>query len=391
VSPFSRDQVALHERLAAFGAELGDDLVARDREQRFERKDWDRLAEHGVLGLPVPRAYGGSEELPLTCAYAMEGLGLGCRDNGLLIGAGAHVWAVELPIWKYGDEAQRRRYLPELVSGRMIGAHAITEAGAGSDALAMAATARRDGDHFVLDGQKRFVTNAPVADLFLVYATINPRLGFTGVTAFLVERDTPGLTVETTFEKTGLRTMPWGEVTLTDCRIPADRVLGGPKKGGKVFATTMAWERALILAPMLGAMRRQIDDCIAYAVSRRQFGKPIGRLQSVSNAVVDMSVRLEAARLLTYRAAEDLAAGVAGSALPEMAQLCTSEAAVETFLAAIQVFGGYGYTVNAEIERNLRDALGTRISSGTSDVQRHLIAAKLGLLDPPPVADRSEP
>jgi alkylation response protein AidB-like acyl-CoA dehydrogenase len=383
---FTPEQIALHERLAGVGAQLGGDLIERDRSERFDRKDWTRLAEQSVFALPIPREYGGLAETPVTCAHALEGLGRGCRDNGLLVGAGAHIWAVELPIWKFGTQAQCRHYLPRLIDGRMIGAHAITEADAGSDALAMSATADRDGDLYLLNGQKRFVTNAPVADVFLVYATVNPKLGFTGVTAFLVHRDQPGLTVETTFEKSGLRTMPWGEVTLTNCRIPASQRLGREKQGGQVFATTMAWERSLILAPLLGAMRRQIDACVEHARTRRQFGKPIGKLQSVSNAIVDMHVRLEAARMLTYRAAAELASGSPApprSPLPEIAKLYTSEAAVETFLAAIQVFGGYGYTVNAEIERNLRDAIGTRISSGTSDVQRFLIAAKLGVLDPP--------
>ncbi|WP_370950013.1 acyl-CoA dehydrogenase family protein [Amycolatopsis sp. cg5] len=375
---WSETQVALHERFAVLGEELGDDLDARDREQRFSTSDWARCAAEGVFGLPVPVEYGGLGLDPVTCAYALEGLGRGCLDNGLLIAAGAHIWATQLPILRYGTAEQKRKYLPKLCSGTVIGAHAITEEGSGSDSLSLGTTATVENGHYVLNGRKRFITNAPVAGLFVIYATVNPKLGFTGVTAFLVDADQPGLTVETHYEKTGLRTVPWGELRLENCRIEESAVLGRPKQGGKVFATTMAWERALILAPLLGAMARQIDDCVAHAVTRKQFGQPIGRFQSVANTIVEMRVRLASARLLTYQAASDLLAGTP-SDLPEIAQLQTSEAAVRTALDAMGVFGGYGYTTGAGLERHLRDMLGTRVSSGTSDVLRHVLAAKLGL------------
>ncbi|MET7851635.1 acyl-CoA dehydrogenase family protein [Streptomyces avermitilis] len=375
---WTEEQAELHERLRLLGAELGHDLEERDGSQRLQDGDWKRCAEAGVLALPLPKAYGGAERDPLTCAIAMEGLGHGCRDNGLLISLGAHLWAVELPIMVFGTDEQKRRYLPGLHDGSLTGAHAITEGASGSDAMAMTMTASRDGEHYILSGSKRFVTNAPIADVFIVHATLDPELGFTGVTAFLVERDQPGVSVETRFEKSGLRTAPWGELSLKNCSVHASRRLGAEKQGSRILATTMAWERALILAPLLGTMRRQIDECIEYAHSREQFGQPIGRFQSVSNRIVDMWVRLEQARLLTYRAGWDLA-GTTSSVFSEAAQMQVSEAAVATFQDAMQIFGALGYTKERDAERNLRDALGTRISSGTTDIQRLVMAEKLGI------------
>jgi alkylation response protein AidB-like acyl-CoA dehydrogenase len=364
-------QTALHERMRELS-------VAVDETEVFSRKGWQQCADAGVLGLPIPLEYGGLGLDPLTCAYAMEGLGHGCRDNGLLMSAGAHMWAAEIPIWVFGSPEQKQRLLPELCSGRMIGAHAITEPGAGSDALSLTTHARRDNGCYVLNGEKRFVTNGPVADVLIVYATIDSALGFTGVTAFLVDRDQPGLRVEADAPKAGLRTAPWARITLEDCVVPASQRLGAEKQGRFVFATTMAWERALILAPLLGGMQRQIDECLRFARERKQFGRRISDFQSVAHTIVEMRVRLESARLLTYRAAADLT-HTTDSMFPEMAKLRTSEAAVQTYLDALEIHGALGYTVGAEIERDLRDALGTRISSGTSAIQRNIIAGKLGL------------
>ncbi|MER7759611.1 acyl-CoA dehydrogenase family protein [Streptomyces sp. NPDC097619] len=345
---------------------------------------WDGLAAAGVLALNAPAEHGGLGHSALTCALALDALGHGCRDLGLLISAGAHMWAVGVPVARYGTPEQRAHYLPGLASGRLVGAHAITEEGTGSDALGLDARARREGDHYVLDGRKRFVTNAPDADVFLVYATLDPRLGFTGVTAFLVERGRPGVRVETEQRKMGLNSCAWGQLVLDGVEVPAARRLGAEKQGSAVFATVMAWERTLLLAPLLGAMERQIEDCAARARTRRQFGRRIGSFQSVSNRIVDMRLRLETSRALLRTAAWELDRpgpdrDRRSSPLPELVKLQVSEAAVATFQDAMQIFGGHGYTEDAGIEERLRDALGTRISSGTSDMQRDVVAAKLGL------------
>lgn len=347
------------------------------------KADWQALAARQVMALPVATEYGGLAHSAVTCAFALEGLGYGCRDIGLLISAGAHVWAVELPIIHFGTPEQKNAYLPGLASGRLVGAHAITETETGSDALAMHATARRDGGKYVLTGRKRFITNAPTADLFLVYATVGLQLGFTGVTAFLIERGHPGLRVEDEYRKIGLRSCQWGQVVLNECVVDEDMRLGVEKQGSEIFASVMAWERTLLLAPLVGAMEHQIEECVTRARSRRQFGRRIGAFQSVANRIADMKLRLETSRSLLHAAAWELDQESSWrghpSCYPELIKLHLSEAAVATFADAMQIFGGYGYCEEAGIEEHLRDALGTRISSGTSDMQRDVIAAKLGL------------
>ncbi|MEU7340184.1 acyl-CoA dehydrogenase family protein [Streptomyces sp. NPDC007074] len=364
------EQLDLHDSLRSKGAAAA---------------DWQALADLHVMALPVPREHGGLGHSALSCALALDGLGHGCRDIGLLIAAGAHMWAVALPLMKFGSPEQRRAYLPGLASGRLVGAHAITETEAGSDALALRTVARREEGGYVLTGRKRFVTNAPDADVFLVYATLDSRLGFTGVTAFLVERGQPGVRVEDEQRKMGLDSCHWGQVVLNECVVPDRMRLGVEKQGSAIFSTVMAWERTLLLAPLLGAMERQLEECVDRARTRRQFGRRIGSFQSVANRIVDMRLRLETSRALLRSAAWELDHGPSdggrrsSSPLPELVKLQVSEAAVATFEAAMQIFGGHGYTEEAGIEERLRDALGTRISSGTSDMQRDVVAAKLGV------------
>lgn len=363
------------------GESLSKDVAERDKAGVFGHDDWTLCAEHGVLGLPLPPAYGGGGCDPVEYVRAMEGFGHGCRDNGLLMAIGAHILAAEVPIWEFGDEDQRRTYLPPLAAGRLIGANAMTEPASGSDALALTTTAERDGGCYRLTGRKLYVTNAPVAGVFVVYATVGPELGFTGVTAFLVEPDDPGVSVRELPEKMGLRTTRWGEVELDGCRIPASRRLGAERQGGAIFARSMVWERALLLAPWLGVMRREIDECVRHCRRRRQFGKHIGHFQSVANRLVDMRIRWEISRMLIYRAAAELDRPGSGI-FPEVGKLYVSEAAVEVFTSAMQIYGALGYTSDGRAERNLRDAHGMTIASGTSDLQRVIIAGKLGVTWP---------
>jgi alkylation response protein AidB-like acyl-CoA dehydrogenase len=353
-------------------------IRALENAQALDTVGWHLFAANGVLGLPIPASFGGQGVDPVTCAFALEGLGQGCRDNGLLMAIGAHTWGVEVPIWKFGTSEQRATLLPRMCGGAAIGAHAITEAEAGSDALSLKTSARREGDHYILSGSKRFVTNAPIATLFLVYATINPKLGFTGVTAFLVDRETQGVSVSPGNEKMGLRTAPWGDLILNDCAVELSCRLGSEKQGRHIFAVAMAWERALMLAPLLGTMQRHIDACMDRARSRHQFGQRIGKFQAVARRIVEMQLRLETARAFTYRAAWMLRHDE-GSLLSEAAKLIVSEAAVKTAMDAMEIHGGEGYLVQTELERDLRDVLGARVSSGTSDLQHSIIAAKMGI------------
>jgi alkylation response protein AidB-like acyl-CoA dehydrogenase len=370
----------LQDSAIAFARQaLASDMVTADRAESFNRDGWQHCANFGVLGMPVPKEHGGLG-LGLSALLAvMEGLGYGTRDQGLLFSLNAHLWTNTIPILEYGSPAQRQRFLPPLCDGTLIGANAASEADAGSDIFAMRTRATRDGETYVLSGTKMFVTNAPVADLFVAYATVDPALGPTGITAFIVERETPGLTVSRHLHKMGLRTSPMAEVVFDDCRVPVSQRLGREGRGVDVFECSMEWERGCILAGCLGVMRRQLEECIRHARERKQFGRPIGKNQSVANRIVDMRVRLETCRPLVYRIGtlKDRKAPAALEAA--MAKLYVSDCYVKSSLDAIQVFGGYGYMTEQQVERDLRDAVGSGLYSGTSEIQRNIIARALGL------------
>jgi alkylation response protein AidB-like acyl-CoA dehydrogenase len=374
------DQRELQSAAEAFArATLCDDMIARDREARFDRELWQKCADFGVLGMPIPQEYGG-QGLGLSHLLAvMEGLGYGARDQGVLFSLNAHLWTNSIPILIYGTPEQRQRYLPGLCDGTLIGANAASEPQAGSDIFSMRARAVRDGDSYVLDGAKTFVTNAPVADLFVAYATVDAGLGVMGVTGFIVERGTPGLTISRKLDKMGLRTSPMAEVIFEECRIPATQRLGQEGRGAQVFQCSMEWERGSILASCLGVMRRQIEECTAHARSRKQFGKAIGKFQSVANRLVDMKVRIETCRPLVYRIGALKDAGKDATMEAAIAKLHVSESFVQSSMDAIQTFGGYGYMTEQQVERDLRDAVASTLYSGTSEIQRNIIARMMGL------------
>jgi alkylation response protein AidB-like acyl-CoA dehydrogenase len=358
---------------------LGGSRVRADRDEVFDRAGWDECARFGVFRLPIPETYGGLG-LGLSALLAvMEGLGYGTRDHGLLFSINAHLWTTAIPILLYGTEEQRQRYLLPLTSGAMIGANGTSEPNAGSDVFSLRTRAVRDGDDYLLTGTKTFVTNAPVADLAVVYATIDPKLGATGITAFIVERETPGMTVGSPLQKMGLRTSPMAELVFDDCRVPASNRLGREGRGGQVFESSMEWERGCILAISLGGMRRQLERCIEHARTRKQFGRAIGKNQSVANKIVDMKVRLDTCRPLVYRIGRLKDANAPAMQEAAIAKLYVSECHIKSSLDAIQIFGGYGYMTEQEIERDLRDAVGGTIYSGTNEIQRNIIAASLGL------------
>lgn len=374
------DLTALRESAIAFARQaLSYDVVAADAAETFDRTAWQHCADFGVLGMPVPKEHGGLGLGLSALLSVMEGLGYGTRDQGLLFSLNAHLWTNTIPILIYGTDAQKSRYLPGLCDGSVIGANAASEPDAGSDIFAMRTRAVRDGDTYVLNGTKMFVTNAPVADLFVAYATLDPALGVTGITGFIVPRDTPGLSLTKKLHKMGLRTSPMAEVVFEDCRVPVDQRLGREGRGVEVFECSMEWERGAILASCLGVMRRQLEDCIRHARERRQFGRPIGKNQSVANRIVDMKVRLETCRGLVSTIGELKDAGKPAMLEAAMAKLHVSQCYVQSSLDAIQIFGGYGYMTEQQVERDLRDAVGSSLYSGTSEIQRNIIAKALGL------------
>jgi alkylation response protein AidB-like acyl-CoA dehydrogenase len=376
----SAEQRELTEAAADFARrELNQDLAKRDDAGEFPRDAWQACAKFGIQGLPIPAELGGAGSDILTTALVMEALGYGCHDNGLLFSLNAQMWSVELPLVTFGTPAQQQAYLPGMVSGDIIGGHAMTEPETGSDALHMRSRAERRGDHYILNGAKQYITNAPVADVLLVYASVQDRPGISGLSAFLVDAATPGLDVGSSVEKMGLRTSPMGEISLTDCLVPAESRLGPEGAGIAIFNSSMEWERSCLFASAVGAMRRQLDACVEYARSRQQFGQPIGKFQSVANKLADMYVQLEAARLLIYRVAWLKQQGRSAVAEAAAAKLFTSEAWVRSSQDTVQTHGAWGYLKDAGFERDLRDAVASTIYSGTSEIQRVVLARMLGL------------
>jgi alkylation response protein AidB-like acyl-CoA dehydrogenase len=377
---WSDEQLEFKDAVIRFAQnELNEGLLERDRESKLSRKNWRKCADFGILGLSFPEEYGGTGSDIMTTMLVMEGLGYGCQDNGLIFAMNAQMWSVQHPILSFGTEEQKRKYLPGLCSGELIGAHGMSEPDSGSDAYSLRTRADRVDGGYILNGTKMFVTNAPVADLSLVFATIDPAKGFGGVTAFLVETGTPGFSVSRDLEKMGLRTSPMGELILQDCFLPDESRLGAEGAGSRIFSDSMEWERSCILGSHIGAMERQLEQCIRYARERRQFGQPIGKFQSVANRIADMKVRLETARLILYKVAWLKMIGKSAVTEAAMAKLYISESFVQSSMDAIRTLGGYGYMTEFEVERDLRDAIGGTLYSGTSDIQRMIISRMSGL------------
>ncbi len=377
---WSDEQLTYRNAVIEFARkELSYDVIARDRADEFPWEAWRKCANFGIQGLPFPEEYGGAGADIMTTMLTMEGLGYGCRDNGLIFAMNAQMWSVQMPILSFGTDAQKQKYLPGMCRGEIIGAHGMSEPDSGSDAYSLRTRAERVDGGYVLNGSKTFVTNAPVADVALVFATVNPARKMWGVTGFLVEKGTPGFTIGKPIDKMGLRTAPMAELIFEDCFIPEENRLGPEGAGSNIFNDSMEWERSCILGSHIGAMERQIEEAVQYVNEREQFGQAIGKFQSVANRIVDMKVRLETARLLLYKVAWLKKQGKSAVMEAALAKLYLSESFVQSGLDAIRTYGGYGYMTEFEVERNLRDAIGGMLYSGTSDIQRNIIARLMGL------------
>ena len=378
---WSDDELAFQRQVTAFvEAELQDDVIARDAKGHFARDLWQKCADFGILAMLMPKAHGGNPEIECQAAIlGMEALGKGCRDNGLTFALNAQLWTVQLPIAHFGTEEQQARYLPDMITGRKIGAHVVTEPGTGSDAYALSTLAEKCAGGYRLNGEKRLISLAPIADTFLVFATINPKLGKWGVTAFLVDRDTPGVHVGEVQSKMGLRTVPIGAVSFKDCMLAESQRLGSEGGGLALSSHALEYERCGILASHLGAMEAQLDQAVAYASKRQQFGQAIGSFQSISNRVADMKLRLETARLLLYKVAWMKQQGESAMMEAALLKLCLSESFMESSLDNVRIHGGMGYLSENGVERDLRDAVGGVLYAGTSDIQRNIIARLLGI------------
>ncbi|MBI3995015.1 MAG: acyl-CoA dehydrogenase family protein [Nitrospirae bacterium] len=376
---FTQEQRQLRQSVLDFAkSALNGDLAKRDQTREFPRDLWKQCAEFGILGLPIPSEWGGRGLDMVSVFYALEGLGYGCRDNGLVFSMHAHLWGVAMPLLLFGTPDQKKKYLPRLCNGTMIGSIAMAEPESGSDAFNLKTRAVKKGAAYVLNGSKTLITNAPVAGLYLVFAAVEPP-GPVGVTAFLIERAAPGLTVGRTLETMGLRSSPLGELSFQDCEVPAQNLLGKAGDGPAIFTGAMELERCGIPASHVGAMERILERCVAYARERRQFGKTIGEFQAVSHKVAEMRIRLETSRLLVYRAAWLKSQGKHALLEASITKAHVGDAYIQTCLDAVQIFGGRGYLTESELERELRDAIPSRIYSGTSEIQKKIIAGWLGL------------
>lgn len=377
---WTKEQLEFKKTIIEFAQkELNDSLLERDKASSFSHENWLKCAQIGIQGLAIPEEYGGAGADLLTAALVMEGLGYGCRDGGLTFALNSQMWSVQPTILDSGSEAQKHKYLPGLCRGELIGAYGMTEPDSGSDAFSLRTTASKKDGGYVLNGTKTLVTFAPLADFAIVFAITDPELGNWGVSTFVVDKETPGFKVSRYMEKMGLRTVPIGELLFEDCFIPEENRIGPEGAGPSIFNSSQEWERAVILASQLGEMERQLEQAIQYANDRRQFGQPIGKFQSVSNRIADMKLRLETARLLTYKVAWLKSLGKSVMLDAAIAKLYLSECFVESSLDAIRVHGGYGYMTEFEVERDLRDAIGGTLYGGTSDIQRNIIARFLGL------------
>lgn len=377
---WSAEQRELFDAIERFAAtELDHDLISNDRDSVFNHDGWMKCGGMGIHGLAVPVEYGGLGQHALTTVGALERLGYVCRDNGLIFSINAHMWTVCAPLVAFGTEEQKKNYLPRLCSGDLIGANAVSEPGSGSDAYNMRSYATKRGDRYILNGTKTFVSNGPIADVVVVLAATDKEQGSAGISAFLVEKSFKGFSVARTLEKMGLRTSPMAEIFFEDCEVPEENLLGKEGAGAGLFMHSMSWERGSILAAAVGSMQRILENSIQYAKGRKQFGQSIGKFQLVSSKIVDMKLRLENARYALYHCAYQRGQGKMPIMEAAMAKLQISESWVRSCEDAIQIHGGYGYMTEYELERELRDAIGSRIYSGTNEIQRNLIASLLGL------------
>ena len=382
VEAMLRPDHPIKSETAAWAAtELGArDRVAADRESRFAAADWQRCADRGILGLLVPPELGGRGVDLVTALLTLEGLGQGCRDNGLTFAIASQILSTQVAIDRFGSDEQRRRWLPPLCSGATLGAFAITEVGSGSDAYAMETTATPlDDGGYLLSGKKAHITLGSRCGVVVTFASTRPDAGRWGLSAFVLPTDLPGVELLGNREKMGMRTTPFGDIAFHDVVVPESMRLGPEGAGASIFTSTLEAERGFVFVTQLGMLQRQLDETIAYARARRQGGGAIGGYQAVSHRIADMKLRLESARLFMYTTALHVIRDEPATMAAALSKLVASEAALESSLAATLVHGAKGYVSEEEVERDLRDAVGGLIYSGTSDIQRNIVARLLGL------------
>lgn len=358
---------------------LNENVFKHDEESTFSVRKWQICGELGIQGLPIPKAYGGSGLDLLTTALAIQHFACACKDEGLVFSICAHICTVAVPLWQYGSQAQKNKFLHKIAAGDYIGANAITETDAGSDPSGMLTTALKSGQAYILNGIKMFVTNAPVSDLLVIYARHPNGMKMMDISAFLVEKNNAGLRIGQVFKKMGLRTSAMSEIILTDCKVPFEMLLGRERWGMAIFNDAMFWERILMSAYHIGAMEQQYDTALQYANSRKQFGRDIIQFSAVSDKVIKMKMRIETAKLLLYKTCWQYDTTLQKRmADASMLKLLVADARVKSSLDAIQILGAYGYMKESDTEKQLRDSIASKIYSGTSEIQKKIITESLG-------------
>ncbi|MCI8399150.1 MAG: acyl-CoA dehydrogenase [Oscillibacter sp.] len=349
-----------------------------DEEERFPMETVEKMAKLGIMGIPFPKKYGGAGGTNMAYALAVEEIAKVCGTTSVIVCA--HTSLCCYPIYAFGTEEQKMKYLPDLLSGRKIGAFGLTEPNAGSDASRQQTTAVLEGDHYVLNGTKCFITNGTVAETFVVFAMTDPKAGNHGISAFIVEKSFPGFSVGKHEKKMGIRGSSTCDLIFEDCIVPKENLLGKEGKGFKVAMGTLDGGRVGVAAQALGIGEGAINEAVKYTQERVQFGKRLSQFQNTQFQLADMKTRADAAQMLVYRAAwakdeGDPQTGYYSS----MAKLFAAEMASDVTRRAVQLFGGYGYTREYPVERMMRDAKITEIYEGTSEVQRMVISRAMGV------------
>ncbi|MGP4081625.1 acyl-CoA dehydrogenase [Pseudalkalibacillus sp. R45] len=347
----------------------------RDEEERFDRSLFDQMAELGLTGIPWPEEYGGIGSDYLSYVIAVEELSRVCASTGVTLSA--HTSLAGWPVYKFGTEEQKQKFLRPMAEGKKLGAYGLTEPGSGSDAAKMKTTARLDGDEYVLNGSKIFITNGGDAEIYVVFAVTDAEKKHKGISAFIVEKGTPGFSFGKKEKKLGIRSSPTLEIIFEDCRVPVENRLGEEGEGFKIAMQTLDGGRNGIAAQAVGIAQGALDASTSYAKERQQFGKPIGLQQGIGFKLADMATKVEAARLLTYQAAWKESEGMPYGKESAMSKLFAGDIAMEVTTEAVQVYGGYGYTKDYPVERYMRDAKITQIYEGTNEIQRLVISRML--------------
>ncbi|HJV17068.1 MAG TPA: acyl-CoA dehydrogenase [Bacillales bacterium] len=355
--------------------EVAPTAAERDEEERFDREIFDQMAKLGLTGIPWPEEYGGIGSDYLAYCIAVEELSRVCASTGVMLSA--HTSLAGWPLFKFGNEEQKQKYLRPLAEGTHIGAYGLTETGSGSDAGGMKTTARLDGDNYILNGSKIFITNGGVADTYIVFALTDKSAKQKGITAFIVEKDFPGFSVGKKEKKLGIRSSPTTEIIFEDCIVPVENRLGAEGEGFKIAMMTLDGGRNGIAAQAVGIAQGALDAAVDYAKERHQFGKPISAQQGISFKLADMATSVEASRLLTYQAAWLESNGLPYGKESAMSKLFAGDTAMKVTTEAVQIFGGYGYTKDYPVERFMRDAKITQIYEGTQEIQRLVISRML--------------